>query len=170
MRKISASILFLAIFTFFTTSFAVAQSKTAHINFSELVQLLPEFKTASETLQKLTKDYQTQIDQLTQEFKTKNDALEKDQATMPAAIKDLKIKDLQDLQKKYEEFKQTAQTDIQKKREALFSPIVKKAKDAVEQIAKEKGYGYVIDSSAAQYVYMNPADNILELAKKKLGL
>ena len=154
MRKLSASILLLAIFSFFTTSFAVAQSKTAHINFSELVQLLPEFKTASETLQKLTKD----------------DALEKDQATMPAAIKDLKIKDLQDLQKKYEEFKQTAQTDIQKKREALFSPIVKKAKDAVEQIAKEKGYGYVIDSSAAQYVYMNPADNILELVKKKLGL
>ena len=170
MRKIFSALLAAVLFTLAPVTSVKAQSKTAHINFTELVQLLPEFKTASESLQKITKEYQGQIDQLTQEFKTKNEALEKEGATLQPAIKALRIKDLQDIQKKYEEFKQTAQTDIQKRREELFAPIVKKAKDAVEQVAKEKGYGYVIDSSSAQYVYMNPADNILDLVKKKLGL
>ena len=147
-----------------------AQNKTAYLNFNELIQTMPEAKTATEQLQKTTQDYQKQLDKMAEEFKTKNEAFEKDKETMQSAIKEFKQKELVDLQKKFDEFKQAAQTDIQKKREELLNPIVKKAKDAVESVAKDKGYGYVIDSSASQYVYMNSNDNIMDLVKKKLGL
>ena len=147
-----------------------AQNKTAYLNFNALIQAMPETKTVSTQLEKITQDYQLQLEKMTAEFKEKNEAFEKEKETLQVAIKDFKLKELIDLQKKFEEFKQAAQTDIQKKREELLNPIIKKAKDAVEVVAKEKGYGYVADSSGSQYIYMNPNDNIMDFVKKKLGL
>ena len=152
------------------STYVSAQNKMAHINFNELVQVMPESKAAIETLQKMSGDYQAQLDKLAQEFKTKNEAFEKEKATMQGAIKDFKIKDLQDLQKKFEDFKKAANTDIQKKREDLINPIIKKAKDTIAAIAKDKGYNYVVDSGSNTYVYMNAGDDIMALAKKKLGI
>ena len=131
---------------------------------------MPEAKTATEQLQKTTQDYQKQLDKMAEEFKTKNEAFEKEKSSMQAAIKDFKLKDLQDLQKKFEDFKKAANTDIQKKREDLINPIIKKAKDAIATIAKDKGYNYVVDSGSNTYVYMSASDDIMALAKKKLGI
>ena len=147
-----------------------AQNKTAYLNFNDLIQAMPEAKIATEQLQKITQDYQLQLDKMAEEFKTKNEIFEKEKATLQVAIKEFKQKELLDMQRKFEEFKQAAQNDIQKKREELLNPIIKKAKDAVETVAKDKGYGYVVDSSSSQYIYMNSNDNIMDLVKKKLGL
>ena len=43
-------------------------------------------------------------------------------------------------------------------------------KEAIEKVAKEKGYDYVVDSSSPQFLYLNSSDNIMDLVKKKLNL
>ena len=154
----------------FSLSTLFAQNKTAHINFNELVQALPETQKASDSLQQITKAYQSQLDKMSAEFKSKSEAYEKEKDNLQGPIKDFRTKELTDLQQKFDQFKQAAQEDLNKKRESIFNPVIKKAKSAVEAVAKEKGYGYVIDSSSNGYVYLNPADNIIDLVKKKLGL
>ena len=49
-----------------------------------------------------------------------------------------------------------------------MAPIQKKAIEAIQTVAKENGYAYVI--SKDQLLVSPPADDILPLVKKKLGL
>jgi outer membrane protein len=49
-----------------------------------------------------------------------------------------------------------------------MAPITKKATDAIQAVAKENGYAYVINKE--QLLVSPPADDILPLVKKKLGL
>ncbi|MEY3416746.1 MAG: hypothetical protein RL060_857 [Bacteroidota bacterium] len=161
----------LILFTFLGfTTFGLAQSKTAHINYSQLVLLMPETKAAGEALEAFTQNYKTELAKLEGQYKTKVDALKKEEQTLLPTIIELRQKEIKDLEASYAKLNEAAKKEINDKDNALFVPIFEKAKTAVTAIAKEKGYDYVIDSSKGQYVYMNPKDNILELAKKKLGL
>ena len=44
------------------------------------------------------------------------------------------------------------------------------AKKSVEEVAKENGYKYVIDSSQGMLLYADASDDIMALVKKKMGL
>ena len=70
----------------------------------------------------------------------------------------------------FRSFQQTAQESIQKKKEEIYGPILKKAEDAIKEIAKEKSYSYIFDTSLGTVIYAQDSDNILALVKAKLGL
>jgi outer membrane protein len=59
---------------------------------------------------------------------------------------------------------------MQKKKEELYSPIIKKAEDAINQIAKEKSYSYIFDTSVGAVLFAQDSDDILPIVKTKLGL
>ena len=55
----------LLLITAITTSFfAFSQSKTAHINYNELLQSMPEMVIAKSSLEEFTKTYQNQLDKM----------------------------------------------------------------------------------------------------------
>jgi len=154
----------------FTSLFSFSQSKTAHINYNQLVLSMPETKQADSLLKQLTQNYQAELTRLESEYKAKSDKYQKEEATLPEATKQLRLKELKDAEATYAKFKEAAQKDISEKDNALFNPIFEKAKETVTGVAKSKGYDYVIDSSKGNYVYMNPKDDLMELVKKKMGL
>jgi outer membrane protein len=86
------------------------------------------------------------------------------------AIRDLKQKELQDMQSRIQEFQQAAQENIRKKEADLLKPIIEKAKTAISQVAKEGSYSYIFDSSVAGFLYKPEGDNVLPAVKKKLGI
>ena len=89
----------------------------------------------------------------------------------PPAIMEIKKKKLEDLQANIQQFTQTAEQDMQKKREELYMPIYKKAKTAISDVAKAKGFDYVLDSSEGLGVLViNPANDLMNDVKKKLGI
>ena len=51
----------------------------------------------------------------------------------------------------------------------LFQPIFDAAKEAIETVAKENGYTYIIDESVGVLLYAG-GDDILPLVKTKLGI
>ena len=89
---------------------------------------------------------------------------------MTDIIRDNKIKEITDLEKRITEFQKTAQADLQKKEEKLLQPIIDKAKQAIDDVAKENNYTYVLDSSMGVVLYSIESDDILPLVKKKLGI
>ena len=154
----------------FTSLFSFSQSKTAHINYNQLVLSMPETKQADSLLKQLTQNYQAELTRLESEYKVKGEKYQKEEKTLPEATKQLRLKELKDAEATYANFKEAAQKDISEKDKSLFTPIFEKAKKTVTDVAKSKGYDYVIDSSKGQYVYMNPKDDLMELVKKKMGL
>ncbi|MES2514132.1 MAG: OmpH family outer membrane protein [Bacteroidota bacterium] len=144
--------------------------KIAHISLDSLITTMAESKTAQEVAQKYLKDLENQVATMDTELQTKYAAYMKDSesGTMSALVKSTRESELQDLNKRIEDFKAQAQQDYQRKYGELSKPIYDKAKKAIDMVAKENGYKYVLDTSTGNVLYSEPADDILPLVKKKL--
>lgn len=149
---------------------ANAQSKFGHINSAELLAALPEIKDADKKLQEFSATLETQLKTMTGEYQAKVQAYQSQESSMADPIKQAKVKEITDLETRIQEFQQTAQESVGKKKEELYSPILKKAEDVIVSYAKEKGYSYIFDTSVGSFIYAQESDNIMDPIKKKLGV
>lgn len=147
-----------------------AQLKLGHINSTQLLGQMPETKAADSTLQKFGESLQNQLKTMSAEYQAKVQDYQDKEASMADPIKKAKQKEITDLEERIRDFQQSAQESVSKKKEEVYSPIIKKAEDAIKTVAKEKGYNYVFDSSVGVLLYSNDSDDIMGLVKTKLGL
>ena len=147
---------------------ASAQSKIGFINTEELIGVMPEADKANGELQSYQGALVQQGNEYLQEFNEKDSAFNADSLKMTPAIKDFKRKDLIELYQKVQGWNQTMQQMLNEKQQALLKPIHDKALDVIKTVAKENGYSYIIDASAL--IVSPPADDILPLVKKKMGI
>lgn len=154
------------------TNFCNAQStlKFGHINSNELSAIMPEFKTADSLLSKFKFTLDSQLKTMGAEYQAKVSDYKSKEASMADPIKEAKIKEITDLEDRIQAFQESAQNSIQKKQEELTGPAIKKAQDAINEVAKEKGYSYIFDTVQGSVVYAQDSDNILPLVKAKLGI
>lgn len=164
--------LFFAAFALLLISCATqAQTlKFGHIDSGVLIQMMPATKQADSTLRKYAESLDSQLKGMSMEYQTKLQSYQAKADSLPDAIRTTKEKELTDLGTRIQDFQQTAQESIQKKKEELYSPVLKRAEDAIKQIAKEKGYSYIFDTSLGSVIYAQDSDNIMPLVKEKLGL
>jgi outer membrane protein len=142
--------------------------KIAHISLDSLVSTMPETKTAKDVAQSYLKSLDSEMLAMQTELETKyKDYMDK-QATMSEPVRQNKEADLQQLQKRIEDFRTQASQDYQKKYSELTAPIMEKAKKGIEAVAKEGGYKYVLDTSVGSVLYFEPAEDIFNAVKKKL--
>jgi len=76
------------------------------------------------------------------------------------------------MQKRIQTFTAESQSDYQKRQQELFQPVLQKAQKAIQEVGKENGLLYILDSAQGLLLYL-PEDesfNILPLVKKKLGI
>ncbi len=154
-----------------TSSNLFAQTlKFGHINSTELIQAMPQTKQADSTLKKYGESLDFQLKGMTAEYQNKLQSYQGKRDSMPDAIKQTKEKELEDLGNRIQDFQQTAQESIQKKKEELYGPVLKKAEGAIKDIAKEKNYSYIFDTSVGTVLFAQDSDNIMPMVKAKLGL
>ncbi|MEO6150733.1 MAG: OmpH family outer membrane protein [Mucilaginibacter sp.] len=169
MKKL-LKVALVALCVLFAGNYAKAQSKTGHINFNALIEQMPEAKTIKTTLDAYQKQFVDQNTTMATEFQTKVQAYDAKKATMTDATKTATEAELQDLQKRLQDFQRDAQSKIEAKGRELSNPLMLKAKTAITQVAKEKGYAYVLDSSQIELLVSPEADDLLASVKVKLGL
>ncbi len=163
--------LFAAVVFIGTSLPAISQTlKFGHIDSGALIQLMPQTKQADSTLRKYGESLDSQLKGMTAEYQSKLQSYQGGADTMPDAIKTYKEKELNDLGNRIQDFQQTAQESIQKKKEELYGPILKKAEDAIKDIAKEKSYSYIFDTSLGSVIYAQESDDIMSQVKTRLGI
>jgi outer membrane protein len=145
--------------------------KIAYINSAVLLQAMPERINADSALAKYTRTFQEQIELMTKEFQTKLLQFQGGEKTMTEAMKEVKTKELQDLQTRIESTQQSAQEKIQTKKQDLYTPILEKADKAIKDVAKEKNYDYIFDvNSQGGIVFSKDEYDITPLVKAKMGI
>lgn len=169
MNKIKLTIVMLVV-AMSTTVFGQKTVKIGHINSNELLSAMPERTQIQKDLETYATDLRTTLETMRKEYETKIKDFQGKQDVMTEVIKNSKIKEITDLEKRITEFQQTAEADLQKKEEELLQPVIDKAKEAINAVAKEGSYTYVLDSSVGVVLYSIDGDDILPLVKKKLGL
>jgi outer membrane protein len=167
MRKL----IFIAALSALALHTSYAQTlKFGHIDSGALIQTMPQTKQADSTLKKFGESLDTQLKGMTAEYQNKLQAYQSKADSLPDLIRTTKEKELSDLGQRIQDFQQTAQESIQKKKEEIYGPILKKAEDAIKEVAKEKGYSYIFDTSIGAVIYAQDSDNIMAIVKAKLGL
>ena len=149
---------------------AFAQQKFAHVNFSELVQLMPEADQARTTMDASSKEASDTYQAMADEFNTKYQQYQQKAATWTQAIRETKEKELTDIQQRIQEFQQTVQAELQQQQQQLMAPIYQKAQEAIEKLAKEGGFIYVIDQTSALYIDPAQSTDLTPAARKALNI
>ncbi len=152
------------------TGAAMAQIKLGHINSGELLQTMPEVKKAEADIQAYAKTYQDQLQEMGKEYESKVKAFQAQEKTMTDAMKEVKVKEIRDLEARIESTNQNAQEKVEKKRQELLQPIIDKADKAIKAVATEKSYDYIFDTSMGALLHARTSDDIMPLVKAKLGI
>lgn len=170
MKK-TIAIIITAVFAFFGT--ASAQQKIGHINSLDILQAMPEFKQMNTDIEKQKQSYQKALEGMYSDYEKKQkdlQALSNDKST-PDPIIESKIQELQDLQKRIQDFESKVNDDLQKLQQEKLKPINDKYLKAVKEVAITNNYSYVLDvvSGAVAY-YPEVADDVTDLVLKKLNI
>jgi outer membrane protein len=167
MKYLSTLVLTLALSV---SSLSFAQSKLAHIDFQKLVSEMPSVLAAQEEVQKLEKDYQTEIEASIKEYQTKLQTYSAEAENQTDVTNQARQQELAGMEQNIQQFRQTAAQDIQKKQADLLRPIIENARAKVQEIAKAQGFDYVLDSSIGGSVMMAGGKDLEPDVKKALGI
>ena len=93
--------------------------KLGRINLEEIITLMPEYKEMMTNMEAYSKDLRDNLETIQVELNTKYNDFQKNKATYSEVTRQLKEKELTDLQNRLQEFYQSAQEDLQKKEKEL---------------------------------------------------
>ena len=119
---------------------AAFAQKFAHVNFQELVYLMPEMDAARETMNASQQEAQETFQVMVDEYNSKMSQYQQKASTWTAAILESKQKELADIEQRVQEFQQSIQMELQQQEQNLMAPIQQKAQETVAKLAKEGGY------------------------------
>jgi outer membrane protein len=157
--------LFIAAVLFFGATQVNAQTKTAHIDVNELLAKMPEMVSAKAQLEKLSKTFDADYTTLVTEYQTKMKKYEGEASTQTEAINEARAKEMQDMGQRIQQFRDSAQKQLQDKEMEIVKPIMDKAKTAIIKVGKAKGFQYVVDSAS---LILADGPNLFEDVKKEL--
>ena len=149
---------------------AEAQNKLGYINSNELLSIMPESTEMQTELQSYAKGLESSLAAMQAEGEKKLADYQQNEATMSELVKQDKIRELESIQQRILEFQQNAQESLAAKEQELITPILDKARKAIEDVAKEENFTYIFDASTGNILYAEKSENILPLVKAKLGL
>ena len=167
MKKVLKLTLAVVCVMFSTSLFA---QKIGRINSQDVVVNMTEFNEAQTQIEALAKDLQAQAETIQVEMNNKLQEYQKGAETMTDAVRQLKEKELNDLNTRLQEFNQVAQQELQKKEQELMEPIIKKANEAISEVAKAGGYTVIMESGSMVYFDEANVKDISPEVKAKLGI
>lgn len=166
-------LLLLAFCSFCLVSFAAAQ-RYAVIDTKYILDKMPEYKSAQEQLDNIAAGWQKEIDGLQQELDRMYKNYEAEQVMLSDELKKkredqlfVKEKTLRDLQRQRFGF----EGDLFKKRQELVQPVQDKVYNAVQKLAVQRGYDFILDKSEGiTVIFADPKLEKSDDVLKELGV
>lgn len=158
-------------------SFAQTQPVTQKIGYADwdfIFSQMPEFKQIDSELKAHRTQLESQMEAKQRDLQTKYEAFQKLPATTDNAIRADKQRELEALNESLQKFSQDAQTSLQNKQTSLMEPVFNKVGKAIEEVAKENGFSFIINPQLLQggdiLLYSDEKYDISTLVLKKLGI
>ncbi|MBR4842406.1 MAG: OmpH family outer membrane protein [Bacteroidaceae bacterium] len=152
----TVKLLFSVIMVLLPVSLWAQSGHFGYMDFNGTLKLMPEYKVAQENLQKIQSDYKEEIDRSKREFERQYVEFMLVQNQLAPSIVAKRQKELQVLMDTYSEFRDSAQSELENRREELLVPIKEKLIKAVNNAGKSMNLDYVIDTGTKTYLYIDP--------------
>jgi len=168
MKKLVISLCLLAGMTF-----GLNAQKFAMVDMEYIMKNIPSYETANDQLSQISKRWQSEVDVQMQDvqkmyknYQTELVFLSDDMKTKREEEIVAKEKAAQELKRKYF----GPEGELFKKRQSLMKPIQDEVYNAIQEICKEKELDLVFDkSSAMSVVFTSPKLDISDMVLQKLG-
>lgn len=147
-----------------------AQQKFGHIDSAALLELMPEKAKAEQELEAFAKEFQTALEAMAKEYEGKVASFQQSEKDMIPTVRNTKVREITELERRIQEFQTQAQEEIAKKEQDVLTPIIEKARKAIDEVAVAQGYTYVFDSSLGVLLYAKDTEDVMADVKAKLGL
>jgi outer membrane protein len=149
--------------------------KLGYTNIEFILQNLPDSKDIQAKLSVEKGQYEKLYQEKLADAQKLLEDYQKNGASMSAVIKADKEKTLQNKQNELQELQQNSEAALQKKQQDLIEPVMTKIQTAIDAVAKENGYTFVLNSDAGYgttpVILVAPeSDNITNLVFKKMGV
>jgi outer membrane protein len=149
--------------------------KIGYTNIEFILQNLPDSKDIQSKLATEKAQYDKLYQDKLAEAQKMFEDYQKNAASMSTVIKADKEKTLQNKQNELQELQQNAESALSRKQQEMIAPIMDKIQTAIDAVAKENGYIYVLNSDAGYgttpVILVAPeTDNITNLVFKKMGV
>ncbi len=146
--------------------------KFGYISSQEILELMPEFKTANSELDVMKGMVEKKGKEMVAVLQAKYQDLQKkqDEGTMARIDIQKQAEALKLEEAGLGEFEKSSQESIYRKTEELLKPLQEKFNKAVKDVAAENGFTYIFDSGAGLILYADPANDATKLLKTKLGI
>ncbi len=151
----------------------MAQARIGIVNSQEIFNLMPEKAVAEAQLKSLSDKYHAEYELLKGEFDKKYADYQTVAAdpTMPDAIKDRRVQELQQSDKKMRDFERKAADDIAAHRNTLTKPISDRVQAAIRAAGEQGALDVVFDTAVTPVAYTGPSTvDITPMVKAILGL
>lgn len=151
--------------------FSAAAQKFGVVSAEEIFAAMPEVTEIQTKLGEASKQYEDEYQKLNDEMQKKFAEYQKlDQdASTPQSIKERRMQEIQDMDKKTQQFLQTAQQDLQRQQQQLMQPVQEKLINAIKAVGAEQNLLMVFPAEVPAYVSTDVVD-ITSLVKTKLGI
>lgn len=143
-----------------------AQAKVAHVDTYEILTKMPAMIDAQNQLKKLSETYDKEYKTLVDEYQAKIKKYDSESGTVTDAVNQTRTTEVQDMIKRINEYKETAQNDLQKKETELMKPLQEKIKTSIQKVGKAKGYQYIMN---AENLLLADGPDLTADVKKDLG-
>ena len=129
--------------------------KFGHLDSQALIQSLPEAIKVQSELEAQGKIYENALKEMQDELQKKADDYDKQKSTMNDTKKAETENQLQEMYTKIQQTAQDNQQAFNKMQQEKLGPILQKVRNAIETVAKNGGYVYVMEKAAGQPFYVN---------------
>lgn len=143
--------------------------KLGHLDVQLLFMSLPDAAEIDSVMKKTSDEYELELKRMQEEIARKTAEYQQNYNSWDETIKQNRAEEIQSLQTRVQNYYQNAQQLLQKKQESLQTPVREKIRKAIDDVAKENGFLYILDTQAILYKSDSAVD-ITNLVLKKLGV
>lgn len=164
IKKIVLAILIAMPFCSFAQKFGIVDVET-------IITAMPEYTAMQTQINETSQKFQDEFDKLTEEMNkkvTEFQTLSQD-ATTPESIKERRMQEIQELDGKIQQFRNSASQDLQRQQAQLMSPIEQKFNEAVKTVGQEGNYTFIFQKGMSLYEGSDVVD-VTPTVKAKLGI
>lgn len=154
---------------------SLAAQKYAYFDYEAVITAMPAYKTAQAEMETISKKYETDFQDMQKEFQTKMEKYQKETTEQtPANIRQRREQELMEMRQKLEQAYEDNSKAIQQESMKKMQPIQLKLTDAINAVAKENNYSFIIDKTAAQatriFINESASEDVTKKIMSKLGI
>lgn len=161
----------LAMLAFVQNNEIIAQ-KIGHLNSAAILSEMPEVLAADAELETLQKQLIAQAQRKVESLQMQYQELVRKEQQGDLSPRQLQEEQLR-LREKEQELgmeEQNIQNTLMNKRNQLINPILERVQNAIDQVAKENNFQYILDTSGGSVLFADDANDITRMVRTKLGI